>query len=284
MSSGITGSKIDLIESSGADLPAPGTTRIIRAGGVTQQSVDGAPFAALGAAAAASPTWKSAMQAFAQAKYPTLNSDPLFLDVIQGAGGDYTQVFQALNGVINVSTGFRGGVGELDTGVSTASGSHVAMMGKGQPALTNSMTTGAPWFVASRGQTVTGVDATGQSFVVGMTLATATFLNSVLLGCYGPTSTTNYTFYVSGTTQIDTGIPVDLVHFKDFGIGFDGTTLVPYFGDVLAGTFAAIAGKSSTDLTGMTNQPGAPAAAVVAGSTTRIRQEIDKLFGMVAVP
>jgi hypothetical protein len=48
MSSGITGSKIDLIESSGADLPPAGTTRIIRVGGVTQQSVDGAPFAGLG--------------------------------------------------------------------------------------------------------------------------------------------------------------------------------------------------------------------------------------------
>ena len=48
MSGPITGSKIDLIESSGADLPPPGTTRIIRAGGVTQQSVDGAAFAPVG--------------------------------------------------------------------------------------------------------------------------------------------------------------------------------------------------------------------------------------------
>jgi hypothetical protein len=52
MAGAITGTKIDLVESSGADLPPAGTTRIIRKGGVTQQSVDGAAFAAIAGGAA----------------------------------------------------------------------------------------------------------------------------------------------------------------------------------------------------------------------------------------
>jgi len=48
MAGSISGNKIDLVESSGADLPPVGTTRLIRKGGVTMQSIDGAAFSAIG--------------------------------------------------------------------------------------------------------------------------------------------------------------------------------------------------------------------------------------------
>lgn len=226
------------------------------------------------------------MKAFAQAAYPTLNSDPLFVDILQGTTGDYATGFQGApaHGVVNVSGGFRGGVAELDTGSTTASTDSIGLSGKGTPTLTQNMLTGAPWFIAARAETITGVDATGQAWPIGMATSPGFTTFPPFLGCYGPVSTTNYVFFVSSSTKIDTGIAIDTSHFNDFGIGFDGTTLVPYFGNVLAGTFAAIVGKSSTDLTGLASSAGGPVAIVVAGSTTRVRIELDKLFGMVAVP
>lgn len=230
-------------------------------------------------------TWLSAMKAFAQAAYPTLNSDPFFADFAQGTTGDYSVVFQSGHGVVNVSGAFRGGVVEIDTGSTTVSGDKAGVSIKGTPVLVSNMLTGAPWFIAARAETVTGVDATGQAFPICMALSPAGTPEPPFLGCYGPTSTTNYVFYASATTQIDTGIAIVTSSFADFGIGFDGTTLVPYYGNVMAGTFAAIAGKSSTDLTGLQSAAGGPVAVVVAGAgAVRTRIEQDKLFGMVAVP
>lgn len=229
-------------------------------------------------------TWKEAMIAFAQSKYPTLQSDPLFVDLIQGTTGDYAIVGAASGGAAPISGAFRAGVVELDTGAGTVNGSIVGVSGKGVPTLTQNILTGAPWFFAARAEPVTGVDATGQSFPVCMALAPSGTPTPPFLGCYGPVSTTHYVFYVSASTRIDTGIAIDTTHFNDFAIGFDGVTLTPYYGNVLAGTFAAITGKSSTDLTGVVSAAGTPAAYVVAGSgAVRIRMELDKLFGMVAI-
>lgn len=279
MAGPVVGNRIDLIESSGADLAPPGTTRIIRKGGVTVQSVDGGAFSTI--AGGGAPSWRQAMFAFAVAKYPTISKE-LLVDFLAGLAGDYAATTNN-NGAVNVNTSVTGGVVTLDTGASTLANTNAAVTPKGGPALCGNTLTGAPWFFATRARANVVVTATDQMLMCGPSTApTPISLSNPFFGMDGTASTGFLVLHASNSTKVITTVAIDTTLFHDFALGFDGTTLTAYYGNVLAGTLVSVA--TSTDLTSLQSSPGQPECYLFAGATTRLTADVDAIYGAVATP
>jgi len=211
MSGSIAGSKIDLVESSGADLPPTGTTRIIRKGGVTQQSVDGAAFAALGASGS-SGGWRATYEANAAARLGSSNFSPYYRGFEDGLIG-WTQnlvgtgVAQAIS--IPDSTdavASLGGTCTFGTGTSTNGASELYRLSDGAAGLAPFLAytdITKKFYYACRFQLSSAADANA---------ACGIGVRNWLMGVYGANSTTKFSmraggasgFYLTSTVSVDT--------------------------------------------------------------------------------
>lgn len=214
--------------------------------------------------------WRQQMFAYFRTVLPTLTNDFL-IDIDKGNLGDYTTDNVAGTGTQNINTGFNGGVVTLDT--AGTAGSTVGIHPIGTPALVANIKTSAPWAVSGRAKLGTGSDGTTQLNAVAMTTSGVPGSSNIILGVRGVVSTAFLTLTVQGggtTAQVSTQA-IDTTQFLDFGISFDGVTLQAHYGDVMAGTFAALTGCLITDLTNVSTSPGTLWALVANGGTAASR-------------
>lgn len=201
--------------------------------------------------------WRQQMFAFARTQLATLDSD-FMVDFDRGATGDYGANNAAGTGAANLNSNFNGGVLTLDTGANA--NSTIGVSPFGTPAIVSSTKNTPPWFVATRGKPFGTIDAQGTFDICAVTTAGAPGSALTSLGIRGSNSTAFLTVSIraGGTTVQVTTQAIDTTQLVDYGLGFDGTTLQPYYGQLMAGTFAAIVGGSITDLTNMNASTGAP--------------------------
>lgn len=183
MPGALSGTKIDLIESSGADLPPVGTTRLIRKGGVTQQSVDGAAFAALGGGGGGS---------FGQAQALTRAQALLGPTIVNVFGTDFdTTNWIATPAPVGtattaLSTTERGGVLNMASGATGSSS--VIVKPLGSAGLLINPTTEL-WYSATRVRQATAMDANTYNSVGVQGTGTTC---GIAIGALGNRSTANF--------------------------------------------------------------------------------------------
>lgn len=222
--------------------------------------------------------WRQQMYAYAKTQLGTLESD-FMIDFDRGSTGDYGTNNAAGTGVANLNTNFNGGVLTLDTGANANSTIGVSPIGT--PTILTSTKNGPPWFNATRAKPFGTIDAQGTFDICAVTTAGTPGTALCSLGIRGTNSTAFLTLSIraGGTTVLVTVQAIDTTQFVDYGLGFDGTTLTAYYGQLMAGTFAPIAAGFITDLTNMNASTGAPWAFMNGGTLASSRGfSIDNQF------
>jgi hypothetical protein len=219
-----------------------------------------------------SKTWAAAMLAYAQANVSaSINKVAIVVDFNQGIVGDYQNASMLGSGAVTMDTARASSV--LMDSTIAGTGNTSGLVPKNGPILITAVTT-QPWMVASRCLNVTGGDATGSQIMIDPTSGGSGFaITRPYFGMIGASSTSFYTFVVSGATKMVTSVALNTTVAHDAAVGFNGsTTLSAHFGDVLAGNLASVA--TSTDLTGLGAGTGQPGAAIVGGAA-RVQMSCD---------
>jgi hypothetical protein len=273
---------IDVIES-GAPLAPTGVTRIIRSGGMLQQSTDGQAYSQLGGSdlttsyplkiAGSSLTspgipanWFASTVSFAQSVNPALNAVIWTAEMTPNPAAAEVEV----TGSSALLTTVDGGVLDVvNAGLCRNKNGHAS------PAnfITSNMKTGS-WAVGGRAKII----ATGAGAALIITGLSDEVTLTVAFGVNISTSATNLAF--TSTSSADLGVAFTVGTYLDYMMIANGTHIQCYLGDGTGTAYVAVG--SPQDQTVLPTDSGHWIADVTGSATGHF--QVDKAIGLAASP